>query len=81
MILILIRNVSSEGEYARCKMRACPGLIQSLFQVLLHCITKQDCDNKSIENCVCVLRNLSFALQEVSDPDYLKKRMVTPYGE
>lgn len=74
----VLRNVSSEGEYARRKMRECHGLVQSLYQVLLTSIQRQDCDNKSIENCVCVLRNLSFALQEVADPDYLRKRMATP---
>lgn len=29
-------------------------------------------DNKSVENCVCVLRNLSYRCQEVEDPDYDK---------
>lgn len=35
-------------------------------------IGKNDIDNKSIENCVCVLRNLSYRCQEVIDPDYDK---------
>lgn len=35
-------------------------------------IGTNDMDNKSVENCVCVLRNLSFRCQEVEDPDYDK---------
>lgn len=27
-------------------------------------------DNKSIENCVCILRNLSYRCQEIVDPNY-----------
>lgn len=37
-------------------------------------IGKSDIDNKSVENCVCLLRNLSYACQEVTDPDYVRRR-------
>lgn len=40
-------------------------------------VGKNDMDNKSVENCVCVLRNLSFRCQEVEDPDY-DKHMFPP---
>ena len=40
--------------------------------IVRQAISKNDIDNKSIENCVCVLRNLSYRCQEVIDPDYDK---------
>ena len=36
-------------------------------------IEKAYIDNKSVENCVCVLRNLSYRSQEIEDPNYDKK--------
>jgi len=68
----VLRNVSSAGEYARCKLRECDGLCESLLFIVRQAISKNDIDNKSIENCVCVLRNLSYRCQEVIDPDYDK---------
>lgn len=66
------RNVSSAGEYARKKLRACEGLIEAMVYLVRATIGTNDMDNKSVENCVCVLRNLSFRCQEVEDPDYDK---------
>lgn len=34
-------------------------------------------DNKSVENCVCILRNLSYRCQEVEDPNYDKNQPPT----
>lgn len=56
----------------RCKLRECDGLCESLLYIVRQAISKNDIDNKSIENCVCVLRNLSYRCQEVIDPDYDK---------
>ena len=39
-------------------------------------IEKAYIDNKSVENCVCVLRNLSYRSQEVDDPNYDKKQIL-----
>ena len=39
-------------------------------------IEKAYIDNKSVENCVCVLRNLSYRSQEIEDPNYDKKQIV-----
>lgn len=69
----VLRNVSSAGEYARRKLRDCEGLVDSLFHLVRSAIGKNDMDNKSVENCVCILRNLSYRCQEVEDPDYDKK--------
>ena len=71
---ILCRNVSSDGEYARRKLRECEGLVKAMLHIVKAAIGKNDIDNKSVENCVCILRNLSYACQEVEDPEYHKKR-------
>ena len=68
------RNVSSDGEYARRKLRECRGLPDAVLHIVQAAIGKNDIDNKSVENCVCVLRNLSYACQEVEDNLYLDKR-------
>lgn len=33
---------------------------------------KSNISNKSVENCVCILRNLSYRCQEVEDSNYDK---------
>ena len=70
----VLRNVSSDSQYARTKLRECEGLVDSIVFIVQAAIGKNDIDNKSVENCVCVLRNLSYGCQEVLDPDYLAKR-------
>lgn len=68
----VLRNVSSAGEYARKKLRECEGLVDSVLYVVRLAIEKSNIGNKSVENCVCILRNLSYRCQEVEDPNYDK---------
>uniref|UniRef100_A0A0K8SGJ8 Catenin delta-2 n=1 Tax=Lygus hesperus TaxID=30085 RepID=A0A0K8SGJ8_LYGHE len=68
----VLRNVSSAGEYARKKLRECEGLVDSMLYVVRLAIEKSNIGNKSVENCVCILRNLSYRCQEVEDPNYDK---------
>ena len=75
------RNISSDGEYARKKLRECEGLCDSIFFIVRAAIGKNDIDNKCVENCVCLLRNLSYACQEVEDPSYLKRRTAPKQGD
>ena len=44
----------------------------SVLYLVKKAIEKANIDNKSVENCVCVLRNLSYRAQEVDDPNYDK---------
>uniref|UniRef100_A0A674MQN8 Catenin delta 1 n=2 Tax=Takifugu rubripes TaxID=31033 RepID=A0A674MQN8_TAKRU len=55
-----LRNVSSERSEARRKLRECTGLVDSLMYVVQSQINRKDVDNKLVENCVCLLRNLSY---------------------
>ncbi|OQV14547.1 Juxtamembrane domain-associated catenin [Hypsibius exemplaris] len=73
----VLRNISSAGFHARKHLRDMSGLIGGLLRLVRQAVTDHDIDNKSIENVVCVLRNLSFRCQEVEDPDYDKKRPTT----
>uniref|UniRef100_A0A673IRG3 ARVCF delta catenin family member a n=1 Tax=Sinocyclocheilus rhinocerous TaxID=307959 RepID=A0A673IRG3_9TELE len=45
------RNVSSDGAEARQRLRECDGLVDALLHALY---------SASVENCVCILRNLSY---------------------
>eukprot|EP00096_Caligus_rogercresseyi_P010900 TRINITY_DN410_c0_g1_i7.p1 TRINITY_DN410_c0_g1~~TRINITY_DN410_c0_g1_i7.p1 ORF type:complete len:914 (-),score=265.78 TRINITY_DN410_c0_g1_i7:1131-3872(-) len=70
----ILRNVSSAGDYGRKKLRESEGLVDSLLYLVRNAIEKANIDNKSVENCVCVLRNLSYRAQEIEDPNYDKKQ-------
>lgn len=49
--------------------------MDALLYLVKKAIQKANIDNKSVENCVCVLRNLSYRAQEIEDPNYDKKQM------
>ncbi|CAF1062138.1 unnamed protein product [Adineta ricciae] len=67
----ILRNCSSADYEGRRKMRECEGFIPSLLHAVNSSLQSlNEIDNKSIENCMCVLRNLSYKLQEVVDRDY-----------
>ncbi|GFR67311.1 armadillo repeat protein deleted in velo-cardio-facial syndrome-like protein [Elysia marginata] len=73
----ILRNISSAGFDARRRMRECKGLVNALIYVLKLAADDTESnaiDNKVVENIVCVLRNLSYRIQEVVDPDFYKKR-------
>nr|CDS17413.1 plakophilin 4 [Echinococcus granulosus] len=83
-----IRNVLVEDAECRRRLRETVGLVAALSYVCSQCVENYDFDGKALENCVCILRNLSFALQEVRDPAYLVRReeaysvaAITPMSE
>ncbi|XP_041095283.1 catenin delta-1-like isoform X3 [Polyodon spathula] len=59
-----LRNVSSERSEARRKLRECSGLVDALMYIVQSQINRQDVDNKLVENCVCLLRNLSYQVHK-----------------
>ncbi|XP_048580672.1 uncharacterized protein LOC5511245 isoform X3 [Nematostella vectensis] len=63
----ILRNLSSAGLEARREMRACAGLVDCFVWIVHAPIGKSDVDNKSVENSVCVLRNLSYRLEDEID--------------
>lgn len=74
----VLRNVSSAGEYARTKLRDSEGLVDALLYVVKIAIEKTNIGNKIVENCVCILRNLSYRCQEVEDPNYDRQPIPQP---
>ena len=76
LIHLVPRNILDEDAECRYRLRQIPGLVAALTHVCFQCVRDFHFDGKSLENCVCILRNLSFALQETRDPAYLVRREV-----
>ncbi|XP_060049468.1 splicing regulator ARVCF isoform X4 [Erinaceus europaeus] len=77
-----LRNVSSDGAEARRRLRECEGLVDALLHALQSAVGRKDTDNKSVENCVCIMRNLSYHVhKEVPGADrYQEAEPVPPAG-
>ncbi|XP_022056352.1 plakophilin-1 [Acanthochromis polyacanthus] len=58
-----LRNLSSAKQSNRQTMRKCRGLIDSLVSYIKDCVEAGRADDKSVENCVCILHNLTFQLE------------------
>ncbi|XP_053463499.1 plakophilin-1 [Nycticebus coucang] len=56
-----LRNLSS-ADAGRHTMRNYSGLIDSLMAYVQNCVAASRCDDKSVENCMCILHNLSYRL-------------------
>lgn len=67
-----LRNLSSKHQNNRQIMRKCRGLIDSLVSYVRDCIEAGKPDEKSVDNCVCTLHNLTFQL-EAEAPDLFKR--------
>uniref|UniRef100_F1KQH5 Juxtamembrane domain-associated catenin n=1 Tax=Ascaris suum TaxID=6253 RepID=F1KQH5_ASCSU len=66
----VLRNVSAASVAARKTLRACPRLVDSLVHYLTRAVLSNQVDARAVENVVCILRNLSYRIQEVEDPNY-----------
>nr|XP_046239029.1 plakophilin-1 [Scatophagus argus] len=58
-----LRNLSSAKQSNRQAMRKYRGLIDSLVKYVKDCVEAEKPDDKSVENCVCILHNLTFQLE------------------
>ncbi|XP_072237796.1 plakophilin-1 [Leuresthes tenuis] len=58
-----LRNLSSAQQSSRQTMRKCRGLIDSLVSYVKDCVDAGKPDDESVENCVCILHNLTFQLE------------------
>lgn len=56
-----LRNLSS-AEVGRQAMRNTPGLVDSLMYYIQKQVANNNPDDKSVENCACILHNLSYHL-------------------
>ncbi|KAF3859605.1 hypothetical protein F7725_022004, partial [Dissostichus mawsoni] len=58
-----LRNLSSAGPDGRKAMRECENLIDSLVYYIRGAVADYKTDDKSTENCVCILHNLSYQME------------------
>ncbi|XP_006038488.1 plakophilin-1 isoform X1 [Alligator sinensis] len=56
-----LRNLSS-ADMGRQTMRNYPGLVDSVMTYAQNCVAANRPDDKSVENCLCILHNLSYRL-------------------
>ncbi|XP_018523677.1 plakophilin-1 isoform X1 [Lates calcarifer] len=61
-----LRNLSCAQQKERRAMRECSGLIDALMSYIQSCVAEDNPDDKSVENCTCILHNLTFQLEEES---------------
>ncbi|XP_063145316.1 plakophilin-3 [Candoia aspera] len=68
-----LRNLSSASQQTRQKMRECHGLIDSMVNYVNSSLEVGKSEDKSVENAVCVLRNLSYRLYDEIPPSSLQR--------
>lgn len=66
-----LRNLSSAGPNGRKSMRECENLIDSLVYYIRGTIADYKTDDKTTENCVCILHNLSYQIEEELPKKYV----------
>ncbi|XP_016098416.1 plakophilin-1 [Sinocyclocheilus grahami] len=67
-----LRNLSCASEQERRSMRSRPRLIDSLMSCVQTQMQRGYPDDKSVENCVCILHNLSYQLEKEA-PDHFEQ--------
>uniref|UniRef100_A0A3Q3EWM0 Plakophilin 1a n=1 Tax=Labrus bergylta TaxID=56723 RepID=A0A3Q3EWM0_9LABR len=67
-----LRNLSCAKQKERQAMRECPGLIDSLMSYVQSCVAEENPDDKSVENCACILHNLTYQLEAESPQCFSK---------
>ncbi|XP_026523943.1 plakophilin-3 isoform X2 [Notechis scutatus] len=68
-----LRNLSSASQQTRQKMRECHGLVDSMVSYINSSLEVGKSEDKSVENAVCVLRNLSYRLYDEIPPSSLQR--------
>nr|XP_025969977.1 plakophilin-3 [Dromaius novaehollandiae] len=68
-----LRNLSSASQQTRQKMRECHGLVDSMIHYVNSSLEVGKSEDKSVENAVCVLRNLSYRLYDEMPPSALQR--------
>ncbi|XP_042562356.1 plakophilin-1 [Clupea harengus] len=67
-----MRNLSCSSKEERQAMRGCHGLIDSIVTYVQSCVAVDSVDDMSVENCVCILHNLTYQL-ETEAPEQFSK--------
>lgn len=80
-----LRNMSSAGPEGRKQMRERDGLVDSLVHYVRGTVADYKPDDKSTENCVCILHNLSYQLEtelpsSYTENIYMQRRNISESG-
>ncbi|XP_032376616.1 plakophilin-1 isoform X1 [Etheostoma spectabile] len=75
-----LRNLSCGQKKERQAMRECRGLVDSLMGYVQSCVAEENPDDKSVENCACILHNLTYQLKEES-PECFNKFQLEREGQ
>lgn len=67
-ILGALRNISSAGEEARRFLRSSNRLVDCLVWIIRAATGQENTDEKTAESAMCILRNLSYQLEDEVDP-------------
>uniref|UniRef100_A0AAR2L2Q7 Plakophilin 3b n=1 Tax=Pygocentrus nattereri TaxID=42514 RepID=A0AAR2L2Q7_PYGNA len=68
-----LRNLSSINEKTRQQMREAHGLVDALVGYIQSTLDDTKVEEKGVENCVCVLRNLSYQLYSEIPPSAMMR--------
>ncbi|KAF4112611.1 plakophilin-1 [Onychostoma macrolepis] len=74
-----LRNLSASKLANRQTMRNCKGLIDSLMRYMENCINSGTPDSQSLENCVCILHNLTYQLETEMPSLFTKVNALASY--
>lgn len=72
-----LRNLSCSQKNERKAMRECRGLIDSLMSYMQSCVAEENPDDMSVENCACILHNLTYQLEEEAPECFTKFKTQT----
>ncbi|KAL1272316.1 hypothetical protein QQF64_028178 [Cirrhinus molitorella] len=75
-----LRNLSASKLANRQAMRNCKGLIDSLMRYTENCVNAGTYDNQSLENCVCILHNLTYQLENEMPSLFTKITALASYA-
>ncbi|XP_036427160.1 plakophilin-1 [Colossoma macropomum] len=75
-----LRNLSSGKLASRQAMRNCKGLVDSLVSYVQNCVDSGYHDDKSVENCVCILHNLTYQLESEAPTVFSKMNALAGYA-
>ncbi|KAM7367092.1 hypothetical protein PAMP_015016 [Pampus punctatissimus] len=68
-----LRNLSCAGPFSRKAMRDCENLIDSVVYYIRGTIADYKTDDKSTENCACILHNLSYQIEAECPRKYMRE--------
>lgn len=76
-----LRNLSCAQKKERKAMRDCPGMVDSLVSYMQACVAEENPDDKSVENCACILHNLTYQLETEAPECFSKYNPPTLSGQ